>query len=606
MAKRRSLSFAILGILSLALLGSAPSRAATPSTINIHGQLLNAAGQPLAGDRAWQVRFFDAQTGGTQLGSTLTGTVTVSAQGVFDIPVAPPQQVLLSAQPWYELAVDGTPTPNGVDNDDVFPQRVAINSVPFALEAGHIALSGVGAGTVSDTEFSALDGITGGIQSQLNLKANAADVYTKTAADTAIAAKANKADVYTKTEADGKQFSWTAVSGGDVQAAANHGYIVTDTARRSVVLPASDSVAVGDIIRITGAGAGGWRLAQNSAQQVLTGSLQIQNTSKDWLKYADTSTWRFIAASSDGRRLAACASSGQINLSTDCGATWTPCGPSGLDWRCIASSADGQKLVAGAYGGKLYTSADSGATWTARGAENYWMHLACSDDGAIVYASTNGDKMYVSTDSGATWTQHGYTDPDPYAWTSVAASSDGTKAVSVGGGHVLFSADSGNTWTASGTAPYRGWEPLAASGDLTKIVAGVWEGSLFTSTDSGATWTETGITNKWVDIACSSDGTKFIAVAYPGQAYMSTDSGITWKACAGNTNWFGVTASGDFSVLAATAESDGIYRYTATMTQSTPGTAGALSGGANTAVELQYIGGGTFMPISHEGTLAAN
>lgn len=679
--KHRILSTAILGGLSLALLLDAvPAWSAMPSTVNIHGQLLDASGEPLVGNRAWQVKFFGAQTGGTQLGATLTGTVTVSAEGVFDIPVTPPQEALSAAQPWYELAVDGTPTPNGVDTEDVFPQRVAVHSVPFALEANHVAVAGVGAGTVSDTEFGALDGVTSGIQAQINLKANTADIYTKTAIDTAIAVKANTADVYTKAqmdtslaaqtaaitakanaadvytkaqvdtaqaaqdtaiaakantssvytktqvnnsqaaqdtiiaakantadvynkaEVDGKMFSWTVVNGADVQAVANHGYVITDTAERSIVLPSSESLAAGDIVRVTGAGPGGWRLAQNDGQQISTTSLQIPNSGNIWGKYANTSTWRFIAASSDGVKLTACASGGQIHTSTDSGASWTPRGPSGLNWRCIASSADGNKLVAGNYGGKLHTSTDSGVTWTERGADNYWLDLASSPDGTILYASTNGDNMYVSTDSGETWTRHGYSSDSPYAWMSVIASPDGTKAIATEDG-MFQTTDSGETWTRITTAPGISFNCIAGSDDFTKLVAGGWNQGLYTSTDSGVTWTQTGPTNKWVDLACSSDGTKFFAVSYPGQACMSTDSGATWTPCVGDINGFGVAASGDFSTIAVTAEGDGIYLYSSIVTQTSSGTAGALFGGAGTAVELQHIGGGAFMPISHEGTL---
>ena len=57
------------------------------------------------------------------------------------------------------------------------------------------------------------------------------------------------------------------------------------------------------------------------------------------------------------------------------------------------------------------------------------------------------------------------------------------------------------------------------------------------------------------------------------------------------------------STIAVTAEGDGIYLYSSIVTQTTSGAAGALFGGAGTAVELQHIGGGAFMPISHEGTL---
>jgi 3D (Asp-Asp-Asp) domain-containing protein len=87
--------------------------------------------------------------------------------------------------------------------------------VPYARVSGRVETVGVeqlAGGVVSTSEFTALDGVTGNIQAQLNTKANAADVYTKAqvdasqaAQDTVIAQKANIADVYTKAQVDASQ-----------------------------------------------------------------------------------------------------------------------------------------------------------------------------------------------------------------------------------------------------------------------------------------------------------------------------------------------------------------------------------------------------------------
>jgi len=100
--------------------------------------------------------------------------------------VALPAAALITPGVWYEIAVDSYATPNGVDADDVFPERVKLDSVPFArqaAEAGHIDAAAVGLGTVDDTELDALDGVTGPVQTQLGAKADADDVYTKTEVD---------------------------------------------------------------------------------------------------------------------------------------------------------------------------------------------------------------------------------------------------------------------------------------------------------------------------------------------------------------------------------------------------------------------------------------
>jgi hypothetical protein len=52
----------------------------------------------------------------------------------------------------------------------------------------------------------------------------------------------------------------------------------------------------------------------------------------------------------------------------------------------------------------------------------------------------------------------------------------------------------------------------------------------------------------------------------------------------------------------------GIYNgqiYTSNPATTTPGAAGYLIGGQNTAIELQYIGNGQFLPLSHEGAFSA-
>jgi hypothetical protein len=64
-------------------------------------------------------------------------------------------------------------------------------------------------------------------------------------------------------------------------------------------------------------------------------------------------------------------------------------------------------------------------------------------------------------------------------------------------------------------------------------------------------------------VACSADGTKLVLVANGGQIYTSSQGSTT------------------------------------------AGATGYLSGTRLTAIELEYVGNGIFMPLSHEGTLRA-
>jgi hypothetical protein len=72
-------------------------------------------------------------------------------------------------------------------------------------------------------------------------------------------------------------------------------------------------------------------------------------------------SWRSVASSADGTKLAAAVGGGQIFMSTDSGVTWTA-RARGQQWRSVASSADGMKLVAVGYPGQIYKSTDAGMT----------------------------------------------------------------------------------------------------------------------------------------------------------------------------------------------------------------------------------------------------
>jgi len=150
---------------------AATALAAPPPSINLHGQLIGPGGVPVSGDRVYEVTFYDQETGGNVLGTPLTGTATVSDQGLFNVVVSPPAAIFSAAEIWYELGVD---TDDPVDNDasdDVFPNRIRVYSVPFALQAEEVVAvpaERVGNGDVDDTELSALDGVTSNIQAQID------------------------------------------------------------------------------------------------------------------------------------------------------------------------------------------------------------------------------------------------------------------------------------------------------------------------------------------------------------------------------------------------------------------------------------------------------
>ena len=113
--------------------------ATPPPEINIQGTLEEPNGEPVTGARDYRVRFFESETGGSAIGE-VTGTVSLSDAGRFSIDVVPPSAALDAAEAWYELAIDGAA--DGIDPDDIFPNRVRILSVPFALASRNSASLG--------------------------------------------------------------------------------------------------------------------------------------------------------------------------------------------------------------------------------------------------------------------------------------------------------------------------------------------------------------------------------------------------------------------------------------------------------------------------------
>lgn len=141
------------------------------SQINIHGTLLKADGTALTGTRAYQIQFYDDVTGGSALGGEITGTVALSSEGLFNIAVSLPAQVLAASQAFYEIGIDIDDPADNDASDDVFADRVRVYSVPFALhaaEVAHVDAAQVGNGDVDDAELSALDGASGNLQTQID------------------------------------------------------------------------------------------------------------------------------------------------------------------------------------------------------------------------------------------------------------------------------------------------------------------------------------------------------------------------------------------------------------------------------------------------------
>ncbi len=394
--------------------------------------------------------------------------------------------------------------------------------------------------------------------------------------------------------APGAGISWVTVSGASQQASSGIGYLADSTGLVTITLPTAPNV--GELIEVSGVGTGGWSLAQNAAQTILTKALPATyaNYGATWSPQlgAGSRTWWGLASSSDGNKLVAAADGGQLYTSIDAGLTWTA-RESNRNWDAVASSSDGTKLVAAVGNGQLYTSTDSGVTWVARESSRYWGSVASSSDGSKLIASVySGGQLYTSTDSGVTWTAR----ESVRNWYSVASSADGSKLLAADlNGFLYTSTDSGVGWTPRASAGT--WNGVASSSDGSKLVAVQYSGQIWTSSDSGINWTPRESNRNWVVAASSSDGTRLVATVDGGQLYTSTDAGVSWTARESSRIWYSVAMSADGTKMWAGDFGPG-YIHTATTDRTTAGITGSLSGSQYDALKLQYVGNGSFVPLS--------
>jgi hypothetical protein len=174
-----------------------------------------------------------------------------------------------------------------------------------------------------------------------------------------------------------------------------------------------------------------------------------------------------------------------------------------------------------------------------------------------------------------TWT---VTSTSLLGWSCVASSANGTKVIAGMYNDTIYaSTNSGTTWLSVGPTNEYWWGGVASSADGCKLVAVSFSsfvenhngigGLIYTSADSGATWTLTSapFTN-WQSVASSADGTKLVAAVKGGQIYTSTNSGLTWMAAnVPRINWQSIASSVGGNKLVTIIGGGGIW-----MSKTTP------------------------------------
>lgn len=619
--------FALLGVALPAAVANAQT-----SVLSYQGQLAEN-GNPALGLYDLRFAVYDASSSGSLVAGPLTNSAVLVSNGSFNVELDFGSAVFDGSPLWLGIGV----RPAGSATPFTFlSPRQPLNSVPYAIRAlnagsasnllGTLPATNL-TGTLPDARLSTnVALLTSNVVFRASVTATQfngsgaglsnvpAAGLTGTVPDARLSANVPllTGNAHFQGSVSGASFAGNGLgltnvpgrifevipTGASIQAQANFGYLATnETATVVVTLPVT--LRVGETIRVAGSGAGGWRIAQNAGQTILVGNI-LDNFGSSWALRDSPRNWEAIASSADGRKLVAVVNGSQIFTSTNYGANWTARGGAAA-WSCVASSGDGVKLVAGINGSSLHTSADSGVTWTPRISGN-WSGVASSLDGVMLVAASNGGQLFTSANSGANWTPR----LGNFNWSSAASSGDGLRLVAtVQGGQIYTSANAGVNWTPRDSN--RAWTSVASSSDGSRLVAAVNNGILYLSTDFGTNWTAAGPGSPlaWTSVASSADGAKLAAVVNLGSLYVSTDSGGTWLQRSGipSLGWNTVASSSDASTLAVAGSMTQIY--VSSQATTTPGTAGWLSGTRLSAVELEYVGNGKFMPVSYVGTIRA-
>ncbi len=299
-----------------------------------------------------------------------------------------------------------------------------------------------------------------------------------------------------------------------------------------------------------------------------------------WFATHQVTALAFSPAYATDLTLFALVSGDGLYRSADGGATWDPAGP-GVIVSAFAVSPDyaqdAMLLAVGSASGQLYISQDGGAGWSPgtltlnpNGQHTLLFAPTFSPGDPVIMAASSADPgPYRSEDGGATWTPAGWYDPaNPYlggfVGGSVAALALGpagswdSAAFAAASSGIYYSNDRGVHWYRHDDGPARlTVRALAAApGDPQTLLAGTsffehlrfdtgtpgeYDGGLQMSYDGGRTWQDvSGRLEQVHHVAFSpafqDDGTAFAAAGTLGQhgysdggVYRSTDGGQNWE-----------------------------------------------------------------------------
>jgi len=272
----------------------------------------------------------------------------------------------------------------------------------------------------------------------------------------------------------------------------------------------------------------------------------------------------------------------EFRKSTDGGVNWTTTTPFAGSLQTIRMSRNGQvAVVQRSSPAQPYITTDGGATWSVASGVVGAASFSLSYDGQVIICGSGTDKS-ISTDYGATWTTLSGLPLDfvSVVFDGTAISADGQTIVLIGdpqswGPTVIISTDQGVTWRMCN-------QNLPESGMLSAMFS--------------------------APMAINEDGSRiFLGDQLTGA--ISQDYGVTFDRIPGISTAdapraYGCNLAGDVVLTAGATASDFVNVSTdflKPVTSTTVGTAGKISGGANTSIELQFVGSNTWVVKDFQG-----
>jgi len=270
-----------------------------------------------------------------------------------------------------------------------------------------------------------------------------------------------------------------------------------------------------------------------------------------------TAAWTAVASSTNGVKLVAVASSGQIFTSTNGGGSWITNIAPPVPWTGVASSADGSRLVAVSSTAGIYTNSGIfwGSNFQTSPLATTWQCVGSSANGSNLVAAgvqIISSEIYYSTNAGASWAK---ATAGNYNLKSIAFAGNGTNVFGAGS-TVIASTNAGASWALLNNPPYINYIACATNGLNLAGITTSGNGPIYTSVNGGASWiTNTvGQASPWTAVATSADGAKLVAASAASGIYSSADAGAHWlPGDAGGLTWTSVASSADGTALVATA-----------------------------------------------------